>query len=141
MTSKLRPTDNINQRVQDAEKCELLCLDCEQRFSAFENVVAKLFDAGAITHGAPYNVDFVRFLVSILWRVGTVRAEELKKESPRFSPALADALKTWSDYLHGKSADLGAYPVWFVILDACWRKKCISSCKIIRPMARGLPRS
>ncbi len=117
VTGKLRLTDNINRRVQDAEKCELLCRDCEERFSKLEGAAAKQFKAGAITHGAAYDADFVRFLVSILWRVAVVRADEVQAEHARFTPALTEAINAWKDYLEGKSPDLGAHPVWFTILN------------------------
>jgi hypothetical protein len=118
VTGKLRPTDNINKRVQDGEKCPLLCSGCEGVFSQLETAAAKLFDAGSIAHGAAYDADFVRFLVSIVWRAASVRADELQAEHPRFAPALATALDAWKAYLSGAAADLGAHPVWFILLDS-----------------------
>jgi hypothetical protein len=40
-----------------------------------------------------------------------------EQEHPRFSKPLAGALKVWRGYLLGKTARLGAHPVWFVLLD------------------------
>ena len=88
VTGKLRATDDINYRLQDAEKVPLLCRDCENLFSKVENEAAKQFRVGAIAHGGTYNADFFRFLVTILWRVGKVRTDRVRDEAARFSTAL-----------------------------------------------------
>ena len=89
VTGKLRATDNINRRLQDAEKLPLLCRECENPFSKLEGEAKKHFVAGLIKHDGTYNADFFRFLVTILWRVGLVRSDQVKTDAPRFSTALA----------------------------------------------------
>ena len=123
VTGKLRPTDDINRRVQDAEKLPLLCSACEGIFSKLEGNAAKEFRAGAITYGGGYTADFFRFLVTILWRVGMVRAEQVQEEGPRFSPGLTAAIQTWGEFLGGARQDLGDYPLWFALLDVGLSKK------------------
>ena len=117
VTGKLRATDSINRRVQDGEKGELLCCECEERFSKLEGKASRQFKSGAISPGMIYDVDFLRFLVSIAWRVAVVRADEIKANYSNFSPALANAINTWKDYLEGKSSNLGKHPIWFTILN------------------------
>jgi hypothetical protein len=123
VTGKLRPTDDINRRVQDAEKLPLLCSACEGVFSKLENEASRQFRNGSIIHGGTYTDDFFRFLVSILWRVGTVRATEVNAKAHRFSLALTAAVQTWGDFLHGFRSDLGNYPLWFELLDVGLSKK------------------
>ena len=118
VTGKLRESENVNRRVQDGEKVYLLCRECENRFSKLEGPASRAFDAGTIAHGATSNGDFVRFLVSILWRGGVVRSADLQNAHPRYAPALATALQTWKDVLEGNRADFGGHAVWFVLLDA-----------------------
>ncbi|WP_339745965.1 hypothetical protein [uncultured Rubinisphaera sp.] len=137
VTGILRATDNINRRLQDAEKVPLLCRDCENSFSKVENEAAKQFRAGAIAHGGTYNADFFRFLVSILWRVGMVRTDQVKNEAPRFSAAMASAIQIWYDFLQGSRADVGEYPVWFDILDLALAKKVNACMKSISTDTRG----
>ena len=62
------------------------------------------------------NADIVRFLVTILWRVGTVRANQVQRDSPSFAPALAAAVNTWRIFWRASPQTLGAYSVWFAIL-------------------------
>jgi hypothetical protein len=118
VTGKLRPTDDINRRLQDAEKLPLLCLVCENQFSKLEGEAKKQFLGGGINHDGAYNADFFRFLVTIIWRVATVRTDQVKAEAPHFSAALANAVQTWDQFLRGSRSDVGPYPIWFDILDA-----------------------
>jgi len=101
VTGKLRATDNINHRLQDVEKVPLLCLDCENFFSKLEGKAKEQFVAGTIKHDGKYNDDFFRFLVSVLWRVGIVRSDQIKTDTRRFSAALTDAVKTWDQFIRG----------------------------------------
>jgi hypothetical protein len=117
VTGKLRESENVNRRVQDGEKVHLLCWDCENKFSKLEGLASRAFDAGMVSHGATYDADFVRFLVSILWRAGTVRRADLEATHPRFAPALATGLQVWKDVLDGNRADFDGHPTWFVLLD------------------------
>jgi hypothetical protein len=137
VTGKLRPTDNINRRVQDAEKLPLLCGNCEGIFSKLENEAAKQFRAGSITYGGTYTADFFRFLVTILWRVGTVRAAQVQAEASRFSAGLAAAVQTWVDFLRGIRSDLGDYPLWFTLLDVGLSKKVDAYMKSISTDGKG----
>jgi hypothetical protein len=137
VTGKLRPTDDVNRRVQDAEKLPLLCCSCEGIFSKLEGEASKQFRAGSITYGGTCTADFFRFLVTILWRVGTVRAEEVRAERPRFSPGLVVAVQTWGEYLRGARSDLGDYALWFALLDVGLSKKVDAYISRSAPTARG----
>jgi hypothetical protein len=136
-TGKLRATDNINRRLQDAEKLPLLCRDCENLFSKLEGEAKKQFVAGVIQHDGTYNADFFRFLVTVLWRVGVVRSDQVKTDAPHFSGALADAVKTWDEFLRGFRSDLGPYPLWFDFLDAGLARKVDALMKSISNDGRG----
>jgi hypothetical protein len=137
VTGKLRATDEINRRVQDAEKLPLLCSECEGIFSKRENDAAKQFKAGLITHGGMYDSGFFRFLVTILWRVGIVRTAQVKDETPGYSSALAAAVQTWGDFLRGLRSDLGDYPLWFTQLDVGLGRKVDAFMKTISRDGRG----
>ena len=88
------------------------------KFSKLEGLASRAFDAGTIAHGVAYDGDFVRFLVSILWRAGTVRGADIQSARPRFVPALADGdSRCGRDILEGNRADCDGHPIWFVLLD------------------------
>ncbi len=117
VTGKLRKSENVNHRVQDGEKVALLCRTCENTFSKLEGRASRAFDAGAIGHGAVYDADVVRFLASILWRVGMVRRTDIQAAYPAFTPLLARGLQVWKDVVKGNRTDFDGHPIWFMLLD------------------------
>src|SRR4030042_4769769 len=64
-----------NERVQDGIKEPLLCSDCEQQFSRYENYFAKNFFRPLTKYvkfpkqTIPYDENLVKFILSISWRV------------------------------------------------------------------------
>jgi hypothetical protein len=116
-TGRMRDSDMINRPVQDGEKLPLLCDDCERRFGTLESAQAERHDNGATTSGAPYDPVFCRFVVSVLWRVGVSRLEQLLADHPQFESALTSAIQTWKEFLDGSRQDLGNHPAYFLFLD------------------------
>jgi hypothetical protein len=116
-TGRMRDADRINRPVQDGEKLPLLCSDCEERFGALESPQAQKHDNGTATPGAPYDADFSKFVVSILWRVGISRLEQLRTDYAQFVSALNSAIQTWKDFLDGNRPDVGNHAAYFLFLD------------------------
>ncbi len=138
-TGRMRDADQINVPVQDGEKRPLLCESCEQRFSKLETIEATRYDQGKTAPGDAYNGAFCKFLVSVVWRVGTGRLEETKAKHPQFLPSLVSALQTWKDYLDGKRSDLGTHPVAFLVLDADLAKNVFNYMNVERPGKGAAP--
>src|SRR5271155_5743956 len=109
-TGKIRASDQMNKALQDIETYELLCSTCETLFSSLETSAARLYDSNAVQYGGSYDAEFVRFLVSIIWREGIFRQTSFDQEHPSFSAPLARALSGWRDFLLGSTAHLGAHP-------------------------------
>jgi len=87
VTGKSREGDNVNHSVQDGEKLYLLCGGCEDKYGKLESTATRAFDSGVIAHGVAYNADFARFLTSIIWRAGTVRAVVFQAAYPELYSA------------------------------------------------------
>lgn len=104
---------DVNLRKQDGDKPKMLCNDCEQRFSKFENkFAAKIFapyhESG--TTSFTYGSWLAYFISSVNWR--TLHLDNIgfhfKKEWPdNVLRILDDAEKLLADFLLGKSPDIG----------------------------------
>jgi hypothetical protein len=116
-TGRMRDADAINRPVQDGERLLLLCGDCEGMFGELESEQARKYDAGTIVPGATYDPGFGKFVVSVLWRVGISRFEQLRATFPRFEAALVSAIRTWKEFLDGNRQDLGDHLAYFLFLD------------------------
>lgn len=117
-TGRMRDSDAINRPVQDGEKLPLLCDSCENMFCALESEQAHKYDHGEIKPGATYDQNFCKFVVSVLWRVGVSRLEQVRTDYPHFEVALNSALQTWKNFLDGNCQVLGDHAVYFLFLDA-----------------------
>jgi hypothetical protein len=122
-TGRMRDADAINKPVQDGEKLPLLCSACEERFGKLETMEARNHDDGKTIAGSGYERGFCRFVVSVLWRVGVSRVEQLRSESPKFLEPLTAAVTTWKEYLDGERQDLGRHRAQFLFLDKATAKK------------------
>lgn len=103
VTGRIRLGETPNKRVQDGHKMYLLCRACEQRFSNWENIFAKEmflpFNQGKLIK--PYGSWFLKFSVSISWRVlNLFRDEAMLKHFPEsLLPSVDMALNTWKEFL------------------------------------------
>lgn len=116
-TGRMRDADTINRPVQDGEKLPLVCDVCEGRFGVLEGMQANNYDNRTLSPGAAYDADFCRFVVSVLWRVGVSRFDQLQASDPQFTGALNSAIQTWKAFLDGNRQDLGDHPAYFLFLD------------------------
>lgn len=119
----IRCTDTPNRRVQDGEKQYLLCHDCEQRFSSWEQSFAKeVFtplhkDRGKRIY-CPYREWALKFAVSVSWRVLTFfKQSGLSHFSDAQLQAADEALATWADFLLEKRSNPGVFEQHVIPLD------------------------
>jgi len=103
-TGYLRQGVQPNLRKQDFQTERLLCGECEQRLSQWENLFAK-------TIFFPYHNDgkrefeyadwLLRFSVSLIWRLGISELDDFRNYQPELVNDLERALSVWRDYLLG----------------------------------------
>jgi 5-methylcytosine-specific restriction endonuclease McrA len=109
---------NPSERIQDSFKINLLCEDCENLFSVWENYFAEQFfytyqkDSSEI----PYDEKLVRFTISVAWRLLRVYLYELVDDARKKGYA-ETALEVWKDYLLEKRTDPGPYENHIFFLD------------------------
>jgi hypothetical protein len=106
-TGFFRNPFNPNQRLQDGDKCQLLCTDCEQRFGRAENQFAqRIFsqfhseDRDTFSYGPWLHY----FMTSLAWRTLILDLPGLTADdkNPRVTiKRLADAAETMRLYLMG----------------------------------------
>jgi hypothetical protein len=116
-TGYLRGAVSPNLRVQDSSKEELLCDECEGRFSVFERAFAENAfnpvqeDSFARLEYGPW---LLPFLVSISWRVLVVEKGFLQKDAPHFTPVIERTIENWRQFLLGKRNQPGSEHHLFV---------------------------
>lgn len=124
LTGYLRQSGNINQRVQDGLKVDLLCQDCELKFSKWEGQFAKIF----FQHNKlakkrkqalvkiVYDSTLISFIVSLFWRaiVATKITENISSEN---FLRIKDLKQQWLEFLNGKRKDWGKCEFYFVLFD------------------------
>ncbi len=101
-TGKLRDLDH--KRVQDSLKFPLLCEECEQRISKFENYFAEMIFYPTVklnSNDVNYNKNLLKFIVSVNWRVINTVPILMKKSLKEVSHHLVECEKNWRDYLNG----------------------------------------
>lgn len=110
-TGYLRTGDKPNLRVQDGMVRELLCEDCEQRFSLAEKAFAETIfiplNSGAKTP-IEYESWMMTFVVSVCWRaLHVLLAEGRLAEFPTNRvDEFGEALTVWAEFLRGERHDL-----------------------------------
>lgn len=110
----IRKSGLPNRRLQDGEKREWLCWDCEQLFNSFETPFAtKIFH--------PYDINrsikvrhgdwMAKFCASVAWRSLSALREKGKSQLlTEQQAALAEnALETWSRFLLGRYRHTGVF--------------------------------
>jgi hypothetical protein len=121
VTGHIRRTDNPNLRVQDGAKANLLCADCETRFSAWEREFAnKIFhpwQEGATQ--ARYGEWMLKFCVSVSWRVlryclGYNPSSEYTLEQQTLA---TEAEVVWREFLLGQRRHPAHFPQQFLVFD------------------------
>ena len=102
-TGYLRHATRVNRREQDASKERMLCVNCEQRFSASESYfAAHVFQP--VLQGATriaYDTRLFYFLISVLWRVAQVNLPKVRQKGNRFLATMEAAEQEWRRFLLG----------------------------------------
>ena len=119
----LRNAANPNLRIQDGIKSELLCENCEQKFSKWEKSFAeRVFKPLHESHGKtsmfPYDDWALKFAVSVSWRaLFHTRQLGLSHFSERQQAYADRALNTWSEFLLERRKDPGPYEQHMLFFD------------------------
>ena len=111
-TPYLRFGDNMDRRLQDLPTMELLCDDCENRFSAWETKFAtEIFHPNADGETVfKYSAWFVKFAASLAWRgIHYLNSRRTEEESPDIH-LIVDAMETHlSRFLLDQERNVGVY--------------------------------
>ncbi|MGD6933028.1 MAG: hypothetical protein ACQCN5_02360 [Candidatus Bathyarchaeia archaeon] len=111
-TGFMRELRTPNERIQDVWKTHLLCRDCEQLLSGFETYFAKeIFYPYLEGKNSPLTYDdrFLKFAVSLSWRLLVLNEENFKKNYPQLLQYSSQAEETWRSYLLGCSLNPGPF--------------------------------
>lgn len=124
ITGYLRQGGNINKRVQDGIKVELLCQDCELKFSKWERQFAQyvfiphnnLNGSGRALVKIVYDSSLVSFVISLFWRVlvATQISDNFESDTLKLANRLVEE---WTEFLNGKRKDWGDCEFHLVLLD------------------------
>ncbi len=117
-TGFMRSGTAPNVRVQDGFKDHLLCNDCEQLLSGWENrVAAEIFvpHANGDRYRFEYGPWFSRFAVSLAWRglIFMMRAapEGVAERSEGRAASMRAAADAWAQFLLGRTTHVGKHHV------------------------------
>jgi hypothetical protein len=116
-TKKIREANNVNLRKQDGIKLHWLCKACELKFSSWEkyfseNIFHPLQDG---QNPVSYNDNFLKFCVSISWRVLKYILEQkyISDFSDEIQIKIQNALSEWKKFLLNQSANPGMHEQHF----------------------------
>jgi hypothetical protein len=116
-TGKLREGENVNLRKQDGIKLDWLCKDCEATLSNWEKYFAETIFHPLQKNEVPikYNDKFLKFCVSISWRVLKYINEQgyISHFSNDIQTSIENALATWKKFLLNQAANPGIYEQHF----------------------------
>ena len=101
VTGKMRAANNPNLRIQDSNRGELLCGECEQLFSVYEKYFSETFFRPFLNTRSPiiqYDEKLRKFVVSFLWRV--LVASDAKWKNKKHELAAQHTKQIWRDYLY-----------------------------------------
>lgn len=118
-TGYLRCAENPNVRKQDLPTQKLLCYDCENLFSQWENAFAKEIFLPFQENNKikfKYDVWLLKFAISIVWRIGVVKIDNFRSRNSYLSAKIDEALEYWRNFLLGNST-LNEYEHHLLFLD------------------------
>lgn len=101
-TGYLRQAVQPNLRKQDFSTERLLCGDCENLFSRWENLFAETIFLPYLNDGKrefEYSNWLLKFSVSLIWRLGVSELNDFRNYQPQLTSELERALSVWRDYL------------------------------------------
>ncbi|HKI55482.1 MAG TPA: hypothetical protein VJ987_15260 [Anaerolineales bacterium] len=101
-TGYLRQGIQSNLRKQDFSTEHLLCNDCENRISKWENLFAETIFFPYLNDGKrefEYKEWLLKFSVSLIWRLGVSELENFRGYQPQLTSHLEQALSVWRNYL------------------------------------------
>ncbi|MBW7997722.1 MAG: hypothetical protein FVQ81_14340 [Candidatus Glassbacteria bacterium] len=120
-TGYLRHSDNINRRIQDGTKVKLLCEDCENQFSVWENLFKqKVFEQAINEDKSIFSHEhwMLKFAVSISWRNLVFHLPVIDKNIPDdLREYYEGAEKAWRKYLLDETTSIGQFQQHFIFLD------------------------
>ena len=115
----LRTTEEPNRRLQDGYKEHWLCQDCEQRFSRFEDFVARNIFRPLVQSrlsraqtSITYDNRLYGFAVSLLWRALLLEFETQPERRSKFQAVEL----AWQAYLNQQDVSLTPMPPLHVIV-------------------------
>lgn len=123
-TGYLRQGVSPNVRKQDFPKIELLCHECEGRFSFWEKQFSEKVLIPYHNSGKKefkYNDWLLRFAVSLAWRIGVIELEGFKEFQPKLVSYLEDALAQWSMFLLDAPSKISEFGFHLLFLDVVGR--------------------
>ncbi|HBD7399452.1 hypothetical protein [Legionella longbeachae] len=115
-TKYLRFGNEINRREQDGLKLYWLCNDCEKKFSKMETYFSNtIFRPLRHQDQVVYNNNFLKFAVSLSWRVLKYFQElgGLDKFDRKIINASAQALLSWENFLFDREKNPSKYEQHF----------------------------
>ena len=120
-TGFLRSSETPNRRVQDGQKEQMLCSDCETLFNQWETPFATeifhpLCSGKALQF--KYKAWLLKFAVSVSWRVLTAYKHHFLSEMSAPGTVLIDeALQTWKEFLFDLRPHPGSFEQHMIVLD------------------------
>lgn len=120
-TGFLTQATNGSKRIQDLNTKQLLCSQCEERFSKFETYFAnKIFHPFHKTQ--PESFDYgellEKFVVSLSWRIlKTEYDEEFQSQHPHFISHMNEAESHWREFLLGNRPSSSPFENHVLFLD------------------------
>jgi hypothetical protein len=122
-TGFMRGTKEPNRRVQDGPKYPLLCGQCEDRLSVFEDEFAsEIFHPYAQSKqvGLPYNEVCLKFFTSVAWRVLHhlwITDKDPKPLQPELEGALDKPYDVWRKFLLDQLPHPGRFTIHVIPID------------------------
>lgn len=109
----IRRADKPNLRMQDVTKFPMLCTDCENRFSVFEDIfserIFKPYQANHRLKDFHYGWWLSHFAISLVWRLLCVEFADLATRSPVQREIAIAAFEHWRLYLIGNKNAIKPY--------------------------------
>ena len=111
MSGGLAHAARSDKRVQDTHTISLLCNDCEERFSKYENYFSyKIFKPyHNKSQSFEYDCNLELFATSLSWRILKTRCNEVKSSRPDLGILIDEAEYCWREFLLGKRSLMSPY--------------------------------